>query len=187
MSSRKRSFASVSDVRQTHLFVSVEKGPPQRRGPKGHFKGSRKVFLEGQLPMYNARKKGNRQSFWHQLSLGAKLHLSRGYMVIKLWFFKHFAQHETTGYMLSYFTKKIPLWSECTQGLHCDYIWKKHTTLITIYPAIKLWLHLKRKQHKNWWVLCERKPWFLSQFCLQCIQPESEPLIESSFTKCPAM
>jgi len=59
-------------------------------------------------------------------SLGAEVHLSRGYMVIKWWFFKHFTQQETTGYMLSYFTKKIPLWSECTQGLHCDYIWKKH-------------------------------------------------------------
>jgi len=44
-----------------------------------------------------------------KFSLGAKAHLSRGYMVIKLWVFKHFAQHETTGYMLSYFTKKTPL------------------------------------------------------------------------------
>ena len=68
ISSRKSSFVPVcSDVRKTHLFVSVEKDPPQRRGLKGYFKGSRKVFLEGQLPKYNACKKGNRQSFWHQL------------------------------------------------------------------------------------------------------------------------
>lgn len=39
----------------------------QRRGPKGHFQGSRKEFLESQLPAYLAIKKGSRQNFWHKL------------------------------------------------------------------------------------------------------------------------
>ena len=43
------------------------------------------------------------------LSLGARMHLSRVYMVITLLFFKHFAQQETPGYMLSFFEKKTPL------------------------------------------------------------------------------
>ena len=123
----------------------------------------------------------------HAISLGARMHLSRVYMVITLWFFKHFAQQKTPRYMLSSFEKKTPLWSPCTQGSNCDYIWKKNTTLITMYPAITWWLYLKRKQHKNWWVLCERKPWFLSQFCSQCIHSGSEPLIETSFIKYSAM
>ena len=58
-------------------------------------------------------------------SLGARMHLSRVYMVITLWFFKHFTQQKTPGYMLSFFEKKTPLWSPCTQGSNCDYIWKK--------------------------------------------------------------
>ena len=33
----------------------------------------------------------------------------------------------------------------------------------------------------------ERKPWFLSQFCSQCIHSGSEPLIETSFIKYSAM
>ena len=50
--------------------------------------------------------------------------------------FKHFTQQKTSGYMLSFFEKKTPLWSPCTQGSNCDYIWKKNTTLITMYPVI---------------------------------------------------
>lgn len=41
-----------------------------RRGPKGYFQGSRKEFLEAQLPAYRATKKGSRQSFWHQFWSG---------------------------------------------------------------------------------------------------------------------
>ena len=43
------------------------------------------------------------------VSLGARMDLSRVYMVITLRFFKHFAQQETPGYMLSFFEKKTPL------------------------------------------------------------------------------
>ena len=39
---------------------------PKQRGPKGYFHGSRKEFLESQLPAYTADKKGSRQSFWHK-------------------------------------------------------------------------------------------------------------------------
>lgn len=39
-------------------------GPKQRRGPKGYFQGTRKDFLEAQLPTYIASK-GNRRKFWH--------------------------------------------------------------------------------------------------------------------------
>ena len=37
------------------------------RGPKGHYQGSRRVFLESHLPSYIALRKGARQSFWHKL------------------------------------------------------------------------------------------------------------------------
>jgi len=43
------------------------------------------------------------------VTLGVRVYVSRGYIVITLLFFKHFAQQETTGYMLSYFVKKIAL------------------------------------------------------------------------------
>ena len=78
---------------------------------------------------------------------GVRIHLSRVYMVIKLWFFKHFAQQKTPGYMLSFlkrkphfdhhvprdqivitFEKKKPLWSQCTQRSHSDHIWKENST-----------------------------------------------------------
>ena len=124
---------------------------------------------------------------FYAFTLGARMHLSGVYMVITLWFFKHFTQQKTPGYMLSFFEKKTPLWSPCAQWSNCDYIWKENTTLITMYPAITWWSHLKRTQHKNQWVLCERKPWFLSKFCLQCIHSGSEPLIETSFIKYSAM
>lgn len=39
----------------------------KRRGPRGHYHGSRKDFLESQLPSYIALRKGSRQSFWHKL------------------------------------------------------------------------------------------------------------------------
>ena len=39
---------------------------PQRRGPKGYFTGSRKEFLESQLPAYMVIKKGIRRGFWHK-------------------------------------------------------------------------------------------------------------------------
>lgn len=41
------------------------KPDPKQRGPKGYFHGSRKDFLETQLPAYLATKKGSRQNFWH--------------------------------------------------------------------------------------------------------------------------
>ena len=62
------------------------------------------------------------------VTLGARMHLSRVYMVITLWFFKDFAQQKTPGYMLSFFEKKTPLWLPCTQGSNCDYIWKENST-----------------------------------------------------------
>jgi hypothetical protein len=37
-----------------------------QRGPKGYFQGSRKEFLDSQLPEYMAVGKGSRQSFWHE-------------------------------------------------------------------------------------------------------------------------
>jgi len=97
-------------------------------------------------------------------SLGVRVHVSRGYMVITLWFFKHFAQQETTGYMLSYFTKKIALWSPCTQGSNCDYIWKENTTLITMYPAITWWLISKRKSTKTSGFFVKENPSFFHNF-----------------------
>jgi hypothetical protein len=48
----------------THL---TEDTPSQRRGPRGYFGGSRKLFLESHVPKYLACKKGSRQNFWHQL------------------------------------------------------------------------------------------------------------------------
>jgi len=45
----------------------IEKDPPKRRGPKGYFQGSRREFLESQLSVYSATRKGNRQNFWHNL------------------------------------------------------------------------------------------------------------------------
>ena len=53
------------------------------------------------------------------------MHVHRVYIMITLWFFKHFTQQKTPGYMLSFFEKKTPLWSLYTQGSNCDYIWKK--------------------------------------------------------------
>jgi hypothetical protein len=44
-----------------------EDASTQRRGPKGYFQGSRKKFLESNIPGYTACKKGNRQNFWHVL------------------------------------------------------------------------------------------------------------------------
>jgi len=41
--------------------------PTQRRGPKGHFQGSRKQFLNSHLPAYLESKKGGRQAFWHKV------------------------------------------------------------------------------------------------------------------------
>ena len=40
------------------------------------------------------------------ITLGARMHVSRVYMVITLWVFKHFTQQKTSGYMLSFFEKK---------------------------------------------------------------------------------
>jgi hypothetical protein len=47
--------------------LSAKDSETRRRGPRGHFLGSRKVFLEGYLPAYLACKRGNRGSFWHEL------------------------------------------------------------------------------------------------------------------------
>lgn len=55
----------VAKLQHTHPLA--ENVPNQRRGPKGHFQGSRKEFLESYLPKYLACKKGNRQKFWHEL------------------------------------------------------------------------------------------------------------------------
>ena len=45
--------------------MGAESEIPSRRGPKGYFQGSRKEFLESQLPSYLAAKKGRRQNFWY--------------------------------------------------------------------------------------------------------------------------
>ena len=37
-----------------------------RRGPKGYFLGTRKEFLDSQLPEYLATKRGARQKFWYK-------------------------------------------------------------------------------------------------------------------------
>ena len=47
--------------------LSADDSKTQRRGPKGYFQGSRKVFLEGRIAAYLASKRGNRQGFWHEL------------------------------------------------------------------------------------------------------------------------
>jgi hypothetical protein len=49
------------------INLSDESSGTKRRGPKGHYTGSRKAFLEGNIPAYLAAKRGNRQSFWHEL------------------------------------------------------------------------------------------------------------------------
>ena len=49
------------------IGIDTEKALLQRRGPKGYYSGSRKEFLESQIPAYAACKKGNRQKFWHAL------------------------------------------------------------------------------------------------------------------------
>ena len=46
------------------------KGSLQRRGPKGRFKGSKRLYLESHLSEYVASKKGNRQNFWHKVYSG---------------------------------------------------------------------------------------------------------------------
>ena len=58
-----RNFGSL-----THL--NPEGGKLEKRGPKGHFQGSRKEYLGSQLPFYTATKKGNRQIFWHNFWSG---------------------------------------------------------------------------------------------------------------------
>jgi hypothetical protein len=53
----------LRDNRGLLIRLSVE-GPKQRRGPKGYFEGTRKKFLESQLPAYISNK-GDRRKFWH--------------------------------------------------------------------------------------------------------------------------
>ena len=45
---------------------NVEVVDHQTHGPKGYFDGSRKIFIESQLPEYIAGKRGSRQGFWHR-------------------------------------------------------------------------------------------------------------------------
>ena len=52
-------------VKHTHYLVGDPSVP--RRGPKGHFQGSRKEFLENHVTAYLAAGKGNCQNFWHDL------------------------------------------------------------------------------------------------------------------------
>ena len=62
-----------------------------------------------------------------------------------------------------------------SQWAHVEFFYKVPINLITMCPVGPCW------------ALCERTPWFLSWFCLQCIQYMPEPLIESSFKKCSVM
>ena len=51
---------------KVHFYLfAVESEVTSRRGPKGYFQGSRKIFLESQLPAYLVAKKGHRHSFWY--------------------------------------------------------------------------------------------------------------------------
>jgi hypothetical protein len=59
----------ITKPRWTHHFLRSGKSP-SRRGPKGYFKGSRKDYLESQLPEYAASKKGGRLHFWHGFYCG---------------------------------------------------------------------------------------------------------------------
>lgn len=38
-----------------------------KRGPLGHFQGSRLAFLNSHIPEYKSLKKGARHGFWHRL------------------------------------------------------------------------------------------------------------------------
>ena len=58
-------FPGVLYVFDELTIANAENGGSSRRGPKGYFQGSRKEFLETQLPGYIAVKKGQRSSFWH--------------------------------------------------------------------------------------------------------------------------
>ena len=40
---------------------------PKRRGPKGHFQGSREIFLNTYVAAYMTSKKGAHRGFWHGL------------------------------------------------------------------------------------------------------------------------
>ena len=53
-------------------------------------------------------------------TLGARGHLSRGYIEDTLWFYNQFVQTLSRGYMLESFTKYPPLWSQCKQWSHAD-------------------------------------------------------------------
>ena len=63
---RKVGSTSTSQCTWTYP-LHIGKAPLQRCGPKGYFQGSRKEFLEGQLPEYKSFKRGNRQVFWYKL------------------------------------------------------------------------------------------------------------------------
>lgn len=54
----------------THISAENVTQEQPRRGPKEHFNGSRKIYLQSRLPAYIASKKGSRQKFWHALYSG---------------------------------------------------------------------------------------------------------------------
>ena len=115
--------------------------------------------------------------------LGARGHLTGGYMLITLWFFKQFVHTFPRGDMLITFWKCPSIHSQFPQGIHCDHFQKVATDGITKYPGGTWGIHCKRSYQSTPEPLFERTPWVLSQFHSQCGQHVSEPLIEMSFIK----
>ena len=70
-----------------------------------------------------------------------------------------------------------------TLWLHCSFL----NNVTSNQPVGTCWVLLQSAHQCGHWALCERTPWFLSWFCLQCTQYMPEPLIKSSFKKCPVM
>jgi len=103
-----------------------------------------------------------------QMALGAKGHLPRGYIEVTLRFFKQFTQKVSRGYMLGSFTMYPPLWSKCDQGSHAGHFYNVPTKVATGY-------------------FLNGSPGFFHNSPPQCVHHVSEPLVESSFIKYPAM
>ena len=63
----KKSESTPMFLQRIHSHsLNSEKATCGQRGPKGYFQGSRREFLESNLPAYMAVKKGSRLSFWHK-------------------------------------------------------------------------------------------------------------------------
>lgn len=50
--------------------MNVGSAAPKQRGPKGHFKGTKKSYLESHFQAYLDTKKGSRVNFWHAVYTG---------------------------------------------------------------------------------------------------------------------